>query len=125
MSDTSDAHFCPDRVNAPPAFAQAIPHDTWDVKPNGDRCCSWCGSLHFEDFKRILARAADMNDETLLDRSTKSYKLYVRSPNVSNASEGGIKFYTWHIPEGEEIFIRDAVVASDIKLGRRLRNESA
>jgi hypothetical protein len=28
----------------------------------------------------------------------KRYKVYVRQPNVMNASQGAIKFYSWHAP---------------------------
>jgi hypothetical protein len=31
-------------------------------------------------------------------RPTKGYKIYVRQPGVRNAHEGGIKFYTPHLP---------------------------
>ncbi len=72
--------------------------DTWDLGPDGNRTCSYCGSIHPDDLMVICAK-------TLTDRrygvegTDKSYKLYVRQPGVRNAGQGAIKFYQCHVPD--------------------------
>ena len=70
--------------------------DTWEYCPNGDRTCSFCGSLHPEDFLALVRLAAE-GQPVEIEPSDKSYKIYVGRRTVRNASEGGIKFYTWHL----------------------------
>lgn len=68
----------------------------WRVLPNGDRTCSYCGSLHPEDFTDIMWRYSQHEEGYTFDRSTKGHKDYGSRPGVSNAAEGGIKFYGNH-----------------------------
>lgn len=71
--------------------------DTWDIGPDGNRTCSYCGSIHYDDLIAICRKA--LTDPRYgLDGTTKSYKIYVTQPNVRNASEGAIKFYMVHVP---------------------------
>jgi hypothetical protein len=71
--------------------------DTWDVGPDGNRTCSYCGSLHPGDLMSICRKA--LTDERYaVEGTTKSYKVYVKQPGVRNASEGAIKFYLHHAP---------------------------
>jgi len=74
--------------------------DTWEYSPNGDRICSFCGSLHPDDFMELVRQAAEGGAEEVveIEPSDKSYKIYVGRQSVRNASVGGIKFYTWHLP---------------------------
>lgn len=79
--------------------------DRWQrFKTNGNRVCSYCGSLHPDDmFELVRAAIAAPDDATLeesvtIEQSDKPYKIYVRQPGVRNAHEGGIKFYTHHLP---------------------------
>lgn len=79
--------------------------DRWlKHKTNGDRTCNFCGSLHFEDFTRLVAVAAAAPEDAPyrsvveIEPSDKNYKVYVYQPGVRNASEGGIKFYMQHVP---------------------------
>lgn len=89
--------ICPERKNVPHQADK--PSDNWRVMPNGDRTCSFCGSLHPDDYMRLLKLAADEASHVTCERASgKAYKWYVDQPGVLNASEGGIKFYTWHIP---------------------------
>lgn len=93
----SEQHLCPDRQNTP-RISGWPEKDTWDVRANGDRCCSFCGSLHPEDYMRLMRDACDDTSETHIERATgKTYKFYVHQKDVSNALDGGIKFYVWHI----------------------------
>lgn len=70
--------------------------DNWRSMPDGSRTCSYCGSLHPDDFHDISTRYAAGEDGYRFDLTTKDYKAYGNRPGVKNASEGGIKFYGWH-----------------------------
>lgn len=72
--------------------------DTWRLGPDGNRTCSYCGSLHAEDLMTICRKVL-VDDRYVLEGTTKSYKIYVRQPGVQNASQGAIKFYMAHAPE--------------------------
>lgn len=75
---------------------EALP-DTWDIGPDGNRTCSYCGSIHFEDLMNIC-RKTTTDSRYGVERTDKQYKFYVTQPGVRNASEGAIKFYTSHLP---------------------------
>lgn len=79
--------------------------DTWDMGPDGNRTCSYCGSIHPDDLMEIC-RKTIVDERYGVESTTKSYKVYVRQhkvyvrqPGVRNASEGAIKFYMHHAPE--------------------------
>jgi hypothetical protein len=72
--------------------------DTWDIGPDGNRTCSYCGSIHADDLMKICRKAID-DERYAVEGTTKSYKVYVRQPGVRNAGEGAIKFYMHHAPE--------------------------
>jgi len=83
--------------------------DYWEkFKSNGNRVCSFCGSLHPDDLFELVRTAANAPLEAEyhsvpeIEPSDKSYKIYVHQPGVRNAHEGGIKFYTHHLPRDEE-----------------------
>lgn len=83
--------------------------DRWEqFKSNGDRVCSYCGSLHPDDwFNKVRLAGGTSPDAPYLQsvnvsRSDKNYKYYVRQPDVRNAGEGGIKFYAHHLPRDAE-----------------------
>jgi hypothetical protein len=83
--------------------------DRWEkLKKNGDRVCSFCGSLHPDDFFALVKATADAGPEAdyssvpRIEPSDKSYKVYVHRPGVRNAMEGGIKFYMQHLPRTED-----------------------
>lgn len=103
--------------------------DTWDRGPDGNRTCSYCGSLHPEDFFVLVKAAADAgpdagDDVPSINPSDKGYKIYVRQKGVRNASEGGIKFYTQHLPrpvsEERNKEYADAVQLSRIRFEKYL-----
>lgn len=79
--------------------------DCWQrFKSNGDRVCSFCGSLHPDDFIKLMeaCAAGDPNapygSVPEIEPSNKLYKIYIYRAGVRNAHEGGIKFYAWHLP---------------------------
>lgn len=79
--------------------------DRWQrFKSNGNRVCSFCGSLHPEDLFALVKQCAEApldaeyKSVPEIEPSTKAYKIYVWQPGVRNAMEGGIKFYTQHLP---------------------------
>lgn len=72
--------------------------DRWQRHRNGDRVCSFCGSLHLEDFTALVEQALQDGSDVQIEPSDKAYKVYVNRPSVKSAMEGGIKFYTWHGP---------------------------
>lgn len=83
-------HTCPRRSEAPYNIA---PHDLdqWKLI-NGEKICTYCGSLHPETVIEMVEKLG----AGILEQSTKEYKWYVNRKNVPNASFGGIKFYTMH-----------------------------
>lgn len=72
-------------------------HDFWRQHENKDRVCSYCGSLHPDDFIALVKAAAVEGSEVDVEPSDKMYKVYVNRPSVRNAMHGGIKFYCWHL----------------------------
>lgn len=72
--------------------------DSWNRGPDGNRTCSYCGSIHAEDLMAIC-RMTLVDDRYGVEGTTKSYKAYIRQPGVRNAGEGAIKFYMAHAPE--------------------------
>ena len=86
-----------------PSHSRQRPHDPtldrWEER-GPDRGCSYCGSWHPDDFLSFLEIAADPEEkESYLEPSTKGYKVYIHRPGISNATQGVIKFYKWHLPE--------------------------
>lgn len=82
--------------------------DRWHkFKAIDNRVCSHCGSLHPDDMFRLVKQAAETPEEVgyheavTIEQSDKGYKIYVHQPGVRNAHEGGIKFYTPHLPRNE------------------------
>lgn len=97
--------------------------DTWDLGPDGNRTCSYCGSIHSDDLMKIC-RLVLTDERYAIEGTTKSYKVYVRQPGVRNASEGAIKFYMAHAPsaptpEDQQLFA-DAVRVSSERHARRM-----
>lgn len=101
--------WCRRRGENPASMSMFPEQDHWDkIKSTGDRVCSYCGSLHPDDFFPIV-KAASEADPNIVDGSVpeievsdKSYKIYIHRPGVRNAHEGAIKFYTMHLPRTED-----------------------
>jgi hypothetical protein len=104
--------------------------DHWNkFKSNGNRVCSYCGSLHWEDFTALVKQAAEAPEDAeygsvvSIEPSDKAYKVYVHQPGVRNAHEGGIKFYMQHVPRDEngKIIVTDEQQAEYKEAIRRTR----
>lgn len=106
-------HHCPERAVGP-THGLTGP-DKWIIGPDNNRTCSYCGSLHFDDFWKLVTRALD-HEDVGIEPSNKAYKIYVRQAGVRNASEGAVKFYTSHmggdLSEIEQAIYSRAVEAS-------------
>lgn len=70
--------------------------DTWKTLPNGDRTCSFCGSMHPQDLLTAIEKLPE-TPGLRLEMSDKNYKMYIHRPDIRNAGEGAIKFYMWHV----------------------------
>lgn len=106
-----DTMTCPSRMTQVGSWERKEGIDSWTVRPNGDRTCSFCGSLHEDDFVAIIEAYGNGEPGYRFDPSTKGYKRYANRPGVSNATEGGIKFYGWHIDKtpGPDLDRRSAI----------------
>jgi len=88
--------MCPRRGDPGPWKYPAM--DYWRIEgKHNDRTCSFCGSLHPEDFLALLKLAISNSELCRIERSDKSYKFYIYRPDVKNAGDGAIKFYTHHL----------------------------
>ena len=100
-----ESFLCPRRSAIPNTIvAQICKDDHWEkFKFNGQRVCSFCGSLHPDDFFALVKQSAEAstdeewNSAVEIEQSDKDYKYYVHQPLVRNAQEGGIKFYRYHL----------------------------
>ena len=79
-----ETHLCPRRSESPFSPSNM---DSWD-KIGEDRVCS----LHPEDLNKLVKEQGIK----VLELSDKSYKLYIKRPNIKNAQQGAIKFYKQH-----------------------------
>lgn len=123
---------CPRRAESPLGDRIFPPPDYWrQHKSNGDRVCSYCGSLHPEDFFRLVRESADAPTNAdysaapSIEPSTKGYKVYVHRGSVRNATEGGIKFYKQHlrgltVTDEQETLYAAATKASHVRFQRHL-----
>lgn len=75
---------------------------SWSILPNKDRVCTYCGSLHPDDMIDIMYKFIQREEGYSFNPSDKGYKVYASRGGVINASDGGIKFYTWHVDEEHE-----------------------
>lgn len=78
----------------------------WRTMPDGSRTCSYCGSLHPEDFTDIMWRYSQREEGYDFGMTDKGYKDYGNRPGVQNAGQGGIKFYGNHCvaPWADELY---------------------
>lgn len=102
----------------------------WERRANGDRCCSFCGSWHQDEFtawcQSVLSGELPpfhvMEDYKVvsehLSLADSRVKFYVSQAGVSNALDGAIKLKTAHLsPEQLDLankalrFVREAARA--------------
>lgn len=81
---TSHEKFkCPRREEAPPGWlAQLDEYDTWLPKPGTKGTCSYCGSMHPDEFMALVIAGE------AIGTTTKNYKAYIREHE---------KFYYQHL----------------------------
>lgn len=87
---------CPRRMNEFGPWKYKENLDIWN-KRGPDRVCSFCGSMHPEDFEKFLQKVIE--DESLaIEHSDKSYKIYIRDFNNerNGVNKGAIKYYKQH-----------------------------
>ena len=108
MDEIPEAMRCPRREESPLTSSRFPGADHWQkFKSNGNRVCSYCGSLHPDDMFELVRLSANAPEDAAyrsvveIEPTDKGYKIYVHQPGVRNASEGGIKFYTQHLPRDE------------------------
>ena len=99
----SETQVCPRRkenMNYPEGVEKP---DKWEFFIKGDdhyRTCSYCGSIHPEDFEKAIDRVVAGEKGCLFDTTTKGYKFYVST--IWNH----YKYYTMHTPKDTEYIER-------------------
>jgi hypothetical protein len=117
---------CPRRMEGYSPEDRATGRDRWQkFKTNGNRVCSYCGSIHPNDFFQLVTQSAHAREDAAynsvveIEPSDKTYKVYIWQPGVRNAMEGGIKFYMQHLPrEDGKLAITDQQNADYIRAVR-------
>lgn len=90
-------HMCP--LRAGDFMSGRFPGpDRWDKRGN-DRVCSYCGSMHPDEFLECVKKAADGVDGVELDVADRRHKIYIHRPGITNADGGAIKFYIAHFSD--------------------------
>ena len=110
---------CP--LNFGQAFTPAG-EDYWE-KRGSDLGCSFCGSLHPEQFLKHIDDVIAFGGEGYsIELNDSKDKMYVTRPGISNASQGCIKFKLAHLYQyNETIEMAQRMANSDkIKLARKL-----
>lgn len=90
-----ESYLCPRRTSA-----KSGESDHWQTV-GADRVCSYCGSMHPDEFISWCEDAIKVDSKVSIDSTDKPYKVYIHRPGVSNASEGAIKFYLPHLTAGQ------------------------
>lgn len=91
--------------------------DFWMIKRNGDRACSYCGSMHEDDFREILQGFVEEKQGYLFATTDKPDKVYANRPGVRNSPDGGTKFFLQHIsdPSGDALHTLGALFEEALK----------
>lgn len=93
---------CPARMNPFAAHQKVKNLDRWE-RWGADRCCSFCGSWHPDEFLRFVDQVIASNGKThSVDLADSREKFYVHRPEVGNAYDGAIKFKKYHFRTVEE-----------------------
>lgn len=85
-------HCCPSRIQDGRIEHEKENPDYWRVLANGDKTCSYCGSLHVDSVLKIVREYG----VSVIEPTDKQYKWYISRSNVTNAGQGGIKYYRYH-----------------------------
>jgi hypothetical protein len=91
---------CPERLYGfHPSFEAKENLDDWEMR-DGKRVCSFCGSMHPDDFYKACEEACSFNSKMRIDSTDKAGKFYVY-PH---------KFYNYHSTREEWEAHKDTVV---------------
>lgn len=80
----SEMHRCPRRVESYIGLMAEGDPDTWIDQP---RRCTWCGSVHPDDFMQMVELGAELGP------TDKTYKVYL---------SGAWKFYFQHLSDAQQ-----------------------
>jgi hypothetical protein len=80
-----------------PSGQGGINLDIWMVSPDGDRYCSYCGSLHEEDQLAILAAYVNGEPGYEFGFIDEPDKRWVNRPTAKDAEKAAWSFYAWHV----------------------------
>ncbi len=83
---------CPSRLNDFGPWERIEKIDFWRSMTNGDKVCSFCGSMHPDSVLEAVRQYGSQS----IEKSTKSYKWYINRPGIDNVYGGGIKYYRAH-----------------------------
>jgi hypothetical protein len=75
MSEVENAMVCPRRSESGAMF-RLPKNDEWRIEPGGGRTCSYCGSIHPDEFFAAVAAGARIGP------TDKDYKAYVDLPDA-------------------------------------------
>ena len=92
---------CPRRSEGP--GYDKVDADSW----RDDRTCSYCGSLHPDDFMALAAGG------TMLDPTDKPYKVYVKGVTTN----GSGKFYFQHLSAEQQRQFVDLLNSKTLNIG--------
>lgn len=114
----SEKQVCPRREEGfVPAWSK--PPDHWSVHYNGDRTCTFCGSMHVDQFLAVCAEIAEDRLPGAMVEFCKGYKFYVTRPGIRNAMDGAIKFYSQHLRPRRQL-LECEVVEQERKINRAI-----
>jgi len=117
----SEKHTCLRRTSQIGPWDRSENLDTWE-KRGKDRVCSFCGSMHPDEFLKFCKDVDGINRYVL--QSDRKNKFYIRRPEVNNAGEGAIKFYLHHskgFSDEEIAIIKGAIELSNLKGNERMK----
>jgi len=132
LETIKDEFRCPKRGGSAEQDAvfnyTVVDHWNKDHNTKGERTCSYCGGIHQDDLVPILKEAIDPEKpDTFVYMSDKPNKMYMRRPDVRNASDGAIKSYGGHgIPTGYDYdsflaLLNEALAASEPKADAKFK----
>jgi len=132
LETIKDEFRCPKRGGSAEQDAvfnyPVVDHWNKDHNTKGERTCSYCGGIHQDDLVPILKEAIDpTKPDTFVYMSDKPNKMYLRRPDVRNASDGAIKSYGGHgIPTGYDydsflVLLNEALAASEPKADAKFK----
>jgi hypothetical protein len=92
----SDTFICPHRPSDPNSVFNLPESDHWD-KRGDDMVCSYCGSMHPEQFLKLLPTIKKDSDDVWIELNDGRYKIYIERKGIKNAGDRAIKVYLNHI----------------------------